>query len=177
MRRSPAFSIMSKSRSPGRPEERVFLGLGGNVGDVAQAMRSALDALAADHRSRIVAVSSLWSTPPWGVTDQPNFLNAVAEIRTGLSPMDLLDAGLEIERTLKRQRQDRWGPRTLDIDIILFGNRRIDEPGLQVPHPRAGERAFVTVPLAEIAPDLAESLGQPDMPAGMRRMAEGDWWK
>jgi 2-amino-4-hydroxy-6-hydroxymethyldihydropteridine diphosphokinase len=168
---------MSKSRSPGRPEERVFLALGGNVGEVAQAMRSALNALAADGTNRIVAVSSLWSTPPWGVVDQPDFLNAVVEIRTELSPMDLLEAGLEIERMLKRQRRERWGPRTLDIDIVLFGDRVVDETGLQIPHPRAGARAFVMVPLAEIAPDLAGRLGRPDMPDGMRRVANGDWWK
>lgn len=140
-------------------------------------MRSAFEAIAADHRNRIVAVSSLWSTPPWGVVDQPDFFNAVTEIRTAHSPASLLEEGLEIERMLKRQRRERWGPRTLDIDIILFGDRVVDETGLQIPHPRAGERAFVTVPLAEIAPDLAEQLGRPDMPDGMRRVAEGNWWK
>lgn len=167
---------MSKSRSPGRPEERVFLGLGGNVGDVATAMRAALASLGARPDSGIAAVSSLWSTPPWGVTDQPDFLNAVAEIRTRLSPRALLDAVLGIERELKRERRERWGPRTLDIDILLFGDREIAEEGLHLPHPRVGERAFVLIPLAEIAPDVAARWPALAQPEAMRREAAGRWW-
>lgn len=112
-----------------------------------------------------------------GVAEQPDFLNAVAEIRTAHSPGDLLALALDIERHLKRERRERWGPRTLDIDILLFGERVIDEPGLQIPHPRIGERAFVTIPLGEIAADVAARFAQPDMPAGMRRAASGDWWR
>lgn len=168
---------MSKSRSPGRPDERVFLGLGGNVGDVAEAMRRGLAALEAVPRTHVVAVSSLWSTPPWGRTDQPDFLNAVAELRTALSPQALLDTALAAERALKRERRERWGPRTLDIDILLFGERAIHDEGLEIPHPRIGERAFVTVPLAEIAPAIAVRYTAPAMPEGMRRIAEGRWWK
>lgn len=168
---------MSKSRLPGRPDERIFLGIGGNIGDVAQSMRTALSMIGEDARCELVAVSSLWSTPPWGVADQPDFLNAVAEIRTSRSPEELLELALDIERRLKRQRRERWGPRTLDIDIILFGDRRIDQPGLQVPHPRAGERAFVTVPLGEIAPQVAARFEPAEMPEGMKQAASGVWWR
>lgn len=168
---------MSKSRSPGRPDERVFLGLGGNVGDVADAMRRALAAFSGAPATEIVAVSSLWSTPPWGVADQPDFLNAVAELRTGLTPRGLLDLALETEKAMKRERRDRWGPRTLDIDILLFGDRDIAEEGLDVPHPRIGERAFVLIPLAEIAPDIAAGWPAMAPPDGMRKAASGGWWR
>ncbi|MBK8458761.1 MAG: 2-amino-4-hydroxy-6-hydroxymethyldihydropteridine diphosphokinase [Phyllobacteriaceae bacterium] len=168
---------MSKSRSPGRPDERVFVGLGGNVGDVADAMRRAFAALDAAPGTRVLAVSSLWSTPPWGKTDQPDFLNAVAELRTGLSPRGLLDLALATERAMKRERHDRWGPRTLDIDILLFGDRTITEEGLEIPHPRIGERAFVLIPLAEIATDIASRWPELALPDGMRWTDSGDWWK
>lgn len=134
--------------------ERVFLGLGGNIGDPARLIPEALRRLAATGTTRLVAVSSLYRTPPWGDVDQPEFLNAVAEIRTELSPMDLLAACLAVEAELKRRRTVRWGPRTIDIDIIAFGERRIAQEGLVIPHPRLAARAFVLVPLAEIAPDL-----------------------
>ncbi|MFZ1679990.1 MAG: 2-amino-4-hydroxy-6-hydroxymethyldihydropteridine diphosphokinase [Rhizobiaceae bacterium] len=167
---------MSKSQSPGRPEERVFIGLGGNVGDVADAMRLALARIDDLPDTRVRAVSSLWRTPPWGKTDQPDFLNAVAEIATAFAPRDLLDQCLAIEKAMKRVRRERWGPRTLDIDIVAFGDRVIVEDGLAIPHPRAGERAFVLVPLAEIAADQAARLGAADS-AGMERAATGPWWR
>ena len=158
---------------PGRPDERVFLGLGGNLGDPEAAMRAALAELERLGGTRIVAVSSLWRTPPWGKADQPDFLNAVCEIRTALDPRQLLAACLSLEAAQRRVRGERWGPRTLDIDILRFGDRRIDEPGLSVPHPRMAERAFVMAPLAEIAPDL--SSARPDV--SMTRLKTGDWWK
>lgn len=167
---------MSKSQSPGRPDERVFIGLGGNVGDVAEAMRRALARIDELPETRVKAVSSLWQTPPWGKTDQPDFLNAVAEIATVLSPRALLDHCLAIERAMKRERQERWGPRTLDIDIVAFGDRVIAEDGLAIPHPRAGERAFVLVPMAEIARERAAALGIGDS-EGMTRAATGAWWR
>lgn len=135
-------------------QERVFVGLGGNIGDPEIAMSAALKAFAASPDIDIVGVSSLYRTPPWGNLDQPDFLNAVAELRCKLSPHDLMNLCLEIEQNLKRSRGEKWGPRTIDLDIVAFGERTIDEPGLTVPHPRLHERAFVLMPMAEIAPDF-----------------------
>ncbi|MBA3447204.1 MAG: 2-amino-4-hydroxy-6-hydroxymethyldihydropteridine diphosphokinase [Pseudaminobacter sp.] len=168
----------------GPSRERVYLSLGGNLGDPAKAMGAALRMLDADRATEIVAVSSLYRTPPWGKLDQPHFLNAAAEISTALSPRDLLDLCLESERKLKRVREERWGPRLVDIDILAFGDRAIHEAGLDVPHPRMLERAFVLVPLAEIAPDfvvrgvsVSDSLQDIDR-AGIERLgSSSDWWR
>src|SRR3990170_1102388 len=141
-------------------KERAYLGLGGNLGDPAQSMGAALRMLDADPLTGVVQVSSLYRTPPWGKTDQPDFLNATAEVLTGHSPRELLDLCLEAERRLKRVRQERWGPRLIDIDILVFGDRTVNENGLDIPHPRMLERAFVLAPLAEIAPDLV-AQGRP----------------
>jgi 2-amino-4-hydroxy-6-hydroxymethyldihydropteridine diphosphokinase len=168
----------------GRKKERVYLSLGGNLGDPAKAMGAALRMLDADAATKVVAVSSLYRTPPWGKLDQPDFLNAAAEIATGLSPRGLLDLCLESERKLKRVREERWGPRLVDIDILAFGDRAIHESGLDLPHPRMLERAFVLVPLAEIAPDF--SIGGVNISAhletidraGIEKLPSGrDWWK
>ena len=172
---------------PGRSsagDERVFLGLGGNLGDPRASMAAALSMLDADAGTRVVTVSSLYRTPPWGKTDQPDFLNAAAEIRTGHQPRALLALCLDAERALKRERRERWGPRIVDIDILAFGRRFIREPGLEIPHPRIFERAFVLVPLAEIAPDLkvlgsrvSDQLAVIDR-AGIVKLPSGqDWWK
>ncbi len=134
--------------------ERVFIGLGGNLGNPRRAMAEALQALHETPGIEVIRVSSLFRTPPWGKTDQPDFLNAVAELRCGIEPEALLAACLAIERSLKRERAERWGPRIIDIDIIAFGERQISKRGLQVPHPRWSERAFVLMPLVEIAPDF-----------------------
>jgi 2-amino-4-hydroxy-6-hydroxymethyldihydropteridine diphosphokinase len=168
----------------GRSRSVAWLGLGGNLGDPRDAMAKALRAIDADARSRVSAVSSIYRTPPWGRTDQPDFLNAAAGVETERSPRELLDLCLEAEAGLKRVRAERWGPRTIDIDILLFGGLTIDEPGLQVPHPRMKERAFVLLPLAEIAPELeiggtrlSELLSAVDS-SGVERIADaGDrWW-
>jgi 2-amino-4-hydroxy-6-hydroxymethyldihydropteridine diphosphokinase len=163
---------------------RAWLGLGGNLGDPQKAMASALQAIDADPRNDVVAVSSVYRTPPWGKTDQPDFLNAVASVETGLSPRELLDLCLEAERGLKRVRAERWGPRTIDIDLLLFGDRAIEEPGLEVPHPRMTQRAFVLLPLAEIAPELkigaktaAQFLAMLDTKGIERVTADGNWWR
>jgi 2-amino-4-hydroxy-6-hydroxymethyldihydropteridine diphosphokinase len=163
---------------------KVYLSLGGNIGEPAKAMGAALRMLDADRAVSVVAVSSLYRTPPWGKTDQPDFLNAAAELSTALAPRALLDACLEAERRLKRVREERWGPRLIDIDILTFGARTVHEAGLEVPHPRMTERAFVLAPLAEIAPDfvlagrtVAERLATIDA-AGIERLPGGrDWWK
>ena len=137
-------------------EDRVtaYLGLGGNIGDPVAAMAEALARLGRRPDCAVAAVSRLYRTPPWGKTDQPDFLNAAAALVTTLSPRGLLDLCLEAERRLKRVREERWGPRLIDIDILTFDDRTVHEAGLDVPHPRMTERAFVLAPLAEIAPDF-----------------------
>ncbi len=163
--------------------ERVFLSLGGNLGEPAEAMGAALRIFDSDADTSVVAVSSLYRTPPWGKTDQPDFLNAAAELRTKLSPRGLLELCLEAEHRLKRVRQERWGPRLIDMDILAFGDRSVHEPGLVVPHPRMLERAFVLVPLVEIAPDfmidgavVTDHLAKLDA-AGIERLPGRDWWR
>jgi 2-amino-4-hydroxy-6-hydroxymethyldihydropteridine diphosphokinase len=138
---------------------QVFIGLGGNIGDPQEAMRQALHRLSSEPMVVLRAVSSLYRTPPWGRTDQPDFLNAVAELETSLSARALLDLCLQTEHALKRVRGERWGPRVIDMDILWFGGRAVEEEGLQLPHPRMEDRAFVMVPLAEIAPDLPLRAG------------------
>jgi 2-amino-4-hydroxy-6-hydroxymethyldihydropteridine diphosphokinase len=137
---------------------QACIGLGGNIGDAVGAVQSALHALDALPRTRLRRASRLYRTPAWGKTDQPAFVNAAALLETGLDARALLDAMLAIERDFGRDRaadgSDRWGARTLDLDLLLYGTRVIDEPGLHVPHPHLHERAFALVPLAEIAPDL-----------------------
>jgi 2-amino-4-hydroxy-6-hydroxymethyldihydropteridine diphosphokinase len=132
----------------------AYLGLGSNLGDRAATLRAAIAALEASPGIRVTRISSLYETPPWGPVPQGPYLNACIGVETTLSPRQLLDLGLAIERDHGRERAVRWGPRTLDIDLLLFGDTSLDEDGLIVPHPRMAERAFVLVPLAEIAPEL-----------------------
>ena len=132
------------------------IGLGANLGDAAATLREAIAELARLPRTELLRASRLYRTPAWGVTEQPDFINAVALVETTLPPRDLLDALLAIERSFGRTRLDgeRWGPRTLDLDLLLHGDATIDEPGLRVPHPHLHERAFALLPLAEIAPEV-----------------------
>ena len=134
--------------------ERVFVGLGANLGDAAATVREAFDALGALPQTTCVARSSLYRSAPVDAQGS-DYINAVAQLRTGLSPLALLDALQAIEGRFGRERPYRNAPRTLDLDVLLYGQRRIVTPRLTVPHPRLHERAFVLVPLAEIAPDLA----------------------
>jgi 2-amino-4-hydroxy-6-hydroxymethyldihydropteridine diphosphokinase len=139
---------------------RAFVGIGSNLGDPRRQAELAFDELAALASTRLVARSSLYRSAPWGVTDQPAFVNAVAELDSGLPPRELLQALLAIERRHGRVRDGaRWGPRTLDLDLLAFGDARIAEPGLVLPHPQLARRAFVLVPLAEIAPDFVVAGG------------------
>jgi len=133
------------------PGERVFLSLGSNVGDRELYLGRAAVAVDRLPATRLVGLSELYLTQPVGRQDQPEFLNAAAEIETGLEPEELLSALQGIEDLLGRVRQERWGPRTIDLDIIYYGKRIIKSPRLEIPHPRAHQRAFVLIPLAEIA--------------------------
>ena len=137
------------------PNVRTYIGLGGNLGDVSATLASAFDALDAMPQTRLFARSSIYRSPAWGMTDQPAFLNAVAALDTALEPAALLAELLRIERAAGRERvgEIRWGPRTLDLDLLLYADAVIERPGLRVPHPHLHERAFVLLPLAEIAPD------------------------
>ncbi len=129
------------------------LAFGGNIGDPVAAFAAALKGLRDHADVRLGRLSSIYRTPPWGKTDQPEFLNMVALIETSLLPQDLLAFCLELERAGGRERRERWGPRTLDIDILTYGDAIIDQARLQIPHPRIPERAFVLTPLAEILPE------------------------
>jgi 2-amino-4-hydroxy-6-hydroxymethyldihydropteridine diphosphokinase len=131
---------------------RVYVGLGSNLGDREQTLRAAVSRLSASPGMELVAVSSLRETDPVGpVVDQPRFLNGVAVFETSLSPRELLDRLLEIEAQFGRTREGPpGGSRTLDLDLLLYGEERVDEPGLCVPHPRLHERSFVLEPLEEL---------------------------
>ena len=129
------------------------LSLGGNVGDVRGSFRFALERLEKTADVDVIATSSIYRTAPWGKTDQPDFLNMAALLRTTLRPRALLDLCLAIEKDRGRDRGELWGPRTLDIDVLTYGDETVNEPGLCIPHPRLHERAFALVPLVEIAPD------------------------
>lgn len=134
--------------------ERVFVGLGSNMGDKAGYIYRALNMLGDSPGVEIQALAPFYRTEPVGYTEQDWFLNTVAEIRTSLGPRELLAEMLEIEDRLGRKRTIRWGPRVVDLDLLLYGRQVISEPGLEVPHPRMCERAFVMVPLADLAPHL-----------------------
>lgn len=129
------------------------LAFGGNLGDPVAAFAAALIGLRRHPAVRLGRLSPVYRTPPWGKTDQPEFLNMAALIETTLTAKELLVLCLDLERAGGRERRERWGPRTLDIDILTYGAEAIDRPGLQVPHPRIAERAFVLAPLAQIMPD------------------------
>ena len=133
----------------------AIVGLGSNLGDRARRIETAFAAIAALPGTRLLRASALYHTPAWGRMDQPDFLNAAALVDTALPPRALLDRLLTIEVEAGRDRaaDDRWGPRTLDLDLLLYGDVMVDEPGLQLPHPHLHVRAFALVPLLEIAPD------------------------
>lgn len=134
---------------------QAFIALGANLGDPAATIRAAFEALNELPESRLLACSELYRTAPVGMTEQPEFVNAAARIETTLAPEALLDALLAIEHRFGRIRAERNGPRTLDLDILLYDDLVIDTPRLTLPHPRLHLRAFVLYPLADLAPDLA----------------------
>ena len=156
----------------------AWLALGGNVGDSRTILDRAVSLLCDGTKVRLTARSSDYRTPPWGFKYQPPFINLCIAVETTLAPRDLLAHAQAVELTLGRDRahEKRWGPRTADIDIIAYGDLAIDELGLTLPHPRLFERAFVLMPLAEIAPDLIiarrtvrQALAGVD-PAGIQRL-------
>lgn len=132
---------------------KAAIALGANLGDPWRQVQRGFEALAALPHTRVLATSKLYRTAPVGYVDQPDFVNACALIETALQPRPLLDALLAIERAHGRVRDVPDGPRTLDLDIVVYGDRVVDEPGLHIPHPRAHERAFVLVPLVEVWPE------------------------
>jgi 2-amino-4-hydroxy-6-hydroxymethyldihydropteridine diphosphokinase len=135
---------------------RAYIGLGANVGDRDANLRRAVELLAAEPGVEVVGVSSFRETDPVGYLDQPRFLNGACAVETDLRPRELLERLLAIERALGRERGvgPRWGPRTIDLDLLLYGAETVDEPGLTVPHPRLTERSFALEPLLELAPGL-----------------------
>ena len=137
---------------------RAYVALGANLGDRERTLRAAVDALAAEDGIEVVAVSTLRETEPVGVGEQPRFLNGAAELETTLTSRELLARLLAVEQRFGRVRfPGEHGPRTLDLDLLLYGDETIDEPGLALPHPRMHERRFVLEPLAELAPGLVVS--------------------
>jgi 2-amino-4-hydroxy-6-hydroxymethyldihydropteridine diphosphokinase len=147
---------------------RAYVGLGANLGDRERTLRAAADALAAEEGIEVVSISTLRETEPVGVGEQPRFLNGAAELETTLTARELLDRLLTVEQRFGRVRiPGEHGPRTLDLDLLLYGDEVIDEPGLTVPHPRLHERRFVLEPLAELSPGLVVP-GRGDMESLLR---------
>ena len=141
---------------------RAYVGLGSNLGEREATLREALARLGELDGIEVTAISSFRETDPVGNVDQPRFVNAAAALETSLGPRELLDSLLEVERILgrDRSREERWGPRTIDLDLLLYGDETVDEPGLEVPHPRLAERAFVLEPLLELDPGLRLPQGR-----------------
>jgi 2-amino-4-hydroxy-6-hydroxymethyldihydropteridine diphosphokinase len=133
---------------------RAYVGLGANLGPKEVTLLRAVDLLAAEDGIEVLELSELRQTAPVGVVDQPEFLNGALAVETSLAPRELLDVLLRVERELGRVRDERWGPRTIDLDLLVYGDETVDEPGLRVPHPRLHERRFALEPLAELEPEL-----------------------
>jgi 2-amino-4-hydroxy-6-hydroxymethyldihydropteridine diphosphokinase len=132
----------------------AYVGLGANLGSRAETLRRAVELLGEADGVGVLAVSQLRETEPVGVVDQPPFLNGAVAVETTRTPRELLDLLLGIERALGRVREERWGPRTVDLDLLVYGDEVVDEPGLRVPHPRLHERRFALEPLADLDPEL-----------------------
>lgn len=132
----------------------AFISLGGNIGDPSIAIEDALTALSGQPGISVRTRSRFYRTPPWGKTDQAAFINACAGLTTTLSAQELLKTCLAVEKSMGRVREERWGPRIIDLDILTYGDAKVEEPDLAVPHPHLAERAFVLVPLRDIAPDF-----------------------
>jgi 2-amino-4-hydroxy-6-hydroxymethyldihydropteridine diphosphokinase len=140
-----------------KEEHRVFLGMGSNLGERRENLLAALRMLDAMEDIRVLEVSSVYETEPWGVLEQPDFLNLVALVSTSRDPRGMLAACRDVEDELGRVRGERWGPRIIDVDILLFDDLQLEEKDLIIPHPRMLEREFVMVPLLELQPDVSLS--------------------
>ncbi len=151
---------------------RAWVGIGSNLGDRFGYVRKALGMMRRLPRTEVAAVSSVYDTAPVGREGQPRFLNAVAELRTELTPRELLNELLAIEDRCGRVRRERWGSRSLDLDLLVYDDVRLSNDELTVPHPRIAERAFVLVPLAEIAPDLVVPGGGGSVDELLRRLGD-----
>ena len=138
----------------------AYIGIGSNLGEKVENCRRAIEAIGSDARNRVVGCSRLFRTEPVGKKDQEWFINGVAAVETAMSPRELLEFLLAVEKKMGRNRIERWGPRIIDLDILFFGDRVLNEKGLQIPHPRLHERRFVMVPLKDIAPDLVHPIFQ-----------------
>jgi len=133
----------------------AYIGIGSNLQGPAKQIENAMESLANLPRTRLVSVSSKYRSAPYGGVEQPDFVNAVAAVLTRLSPLELLAALQDIEMRQGRERSGtRWGPRVIDLDLLVYSDQKVDKPGLTVPHPGIGERNFVLLPLGEIAPEL-----------------------
>ena len=142
-----------EGRSGYRRGVRAYVGLGANLGDREANIRRAVELVGSSPDVEVVGVSSLHETEPWGPVEQPSYLNGALALETELGPLALLDLLLDVERRLGRVRGERWGPRTIDLDLLLYEELSVDEPGLTLPHPRLHERRFALEPLFELAPD------------------------
>lgn len=147
---------------------RAHLGIGSNLGDRLAHLQAAVDALAAHPDVHVTAVSGVYETVPVGGPVQGEYLNAIVAVDTELAPRELLALAQRIEAAAGRERAERWGPRTLDVDVLLYGDQRVDEPELSIPHPRMHERGFVLAPLRDVAPELVTDP-PPGGWAGVRR--------
>jgi 2-amino-4-hydroxy-6-hydroxymethyldihydropteridine diphosphokinase len=149
---------------------RAFIGLGSNLGDREANLRQALESLAQAPQTTVVRASSLYDTEPVGVEDQPHFLNAVAQLETQLTPRQLLWNLMLVERRLGRVRTQRWGPRTIDLDLLLFEDVVLEEDDLELPHPELAKRSFVLVPLVELEPLLPHPVTGETMLSLLQRL-------
>lgn len=163
---------------------RANLGLGGNIGDPVGSMSTALQILDNREDCKVVAVSKLYRTPPWGKLDQDWFYNACAQVETDLNPIELLNACLDIEKNMKRERNERWGPRTLDIDVLTYSDIVLSSEKLTLPHPRMTDRGFVLLPLNDFAPDqmlgnknVSQWLADVDLTGIEIANTNQDWWR
>jgi 2-amino-4-hydroxy-6-hydroxymethyldihydropteridine diphosphokinase len=150
----------------------IYLGLGTNIGDRAKNLNDALESLEGHPKISIKRASNFYETPPWGDTNQPSFLNAAVEVKTSLKPHELLAALKGIESELGRGKSRRWGPRIIDIDILLYDDQIIDTPKLTIPHRDLHSRAFALVPLLEIAPELKNPASGIPFKTSLERLPE-----
>ena len=153
-------------------EYECYLSVGSNLGDRAEYIRQAIEYVGASDKIQLKSVSSLYETPPWGNINQPSFLNGAFSLVSTISPQELLGLCQSVEQSLGRVRHEHWGPRTIDIDLLYIDGIKLNTPELVLPHPYMLERAFVLVPLVEIAPDLL--IDGPSVKEHLNKLSDGD---